>query len=402
VFAADGSVKATTLRATGTLNQGKQHITLYGRNDQGYTLVGNPFPCAIDVDKILTRYSGILQPQFWRWDATAGSYGGYTLVKKDNGSFYTIPSPFTGTSTNSITAQFIESGQGFFVQPVSTQTTTTTFDIQETDKVTSVSTVSPFKRKPSIEARLFINLNQYYATDSSVLADGVLATFSKNADTSQNVVKPFNIGENLGLMWGNNILTMEAHRPVSRTDTLRLKLWNTTQRKYQLQCKAENWLNGVKAYLVDNYLKVSTPISLTGAITTVNFTIDANAASAAQDRFIIVFKYSGALPVTSLNLQTDKEIAPATNKSMISVYPNPVRKGRMINLQIANIAAGNYQLSLYDGSGKRLLNKRITHTNGVKTEVISLSRSIAQGVYYLKLTGSNGDIIKQMPVTIIK
>jgi hypothetical protein len=403
VYAADGGTTATTLRATGIPNQGTQSIMLWGSNIQGFTLVGNPFACTIDFDKILTRHSDKLKPQFWRWDAKAGAvYGNYTLVRKDNGSYYTIPSPFTNTGNSSFSGQYIESGQGFFVQPVNEQTTTTGFDIQEKDKVTSVATASPFRRRPLVGGRLFVNLNQYFSIDSSVLVDGVLATFSMNADTTQSVVKQFNFGENLGLSRGNTVLIMEAHKPVSRTDTLKLKLWNTSKRSYQLQCKAEGWERGIWAYLVDNYLKKATPVNLTGDITTINFSIDTNAASAAQDRFMIVFKYSGALLSTLLNVRKGKDSIATDKDAPVTVYPNPVRKSRIINIKVTNIAAGNYQFSLYDGSGKRLLIKKIVYRGGSSSEQMNLPKAVAKGIYYLELADATGKVIEQVPVIIIE
>jgi hypothetical protein len=115
--------------------------------------------------------------------------------------------------------------------------------------------------------------------------------------------KLFNSGENLGVFVSNKTLVIDARRPVASTDTIFFSMSNMTRKQYKLQFVPSN-LNttGLSAFLKDNYLGTTTPVDLTST-NTVNFTVDtAIAASAASNRFVVVFRY--AAPVVSAGVIT--------------------------------------------------------------------------------------------------
>jgi hypothetical protein len=141
------------------------------------------------------------------------------------------------------------------------------------------------------------------------------------------------------------------------------------QQNYQLQIVAENVDNttGLTAFLNDSYLKTSTPINLSGT-TSVNFSITADAASAATNRFSISFNKPG--------------VVPASGNAAIVVYPNPVTNG-VINLQMNNMPAGNYNVRVFNSMGQTILVKFINRAAGSSTETIQLGRGFTKGVYQL-------------------
>jgi hypothetical protein len=104
-----------------------------------------------------------------------------------------------------------------------------------------------------------------------------------------------------------NVLEIEGRQPVAATDTIFFDMWNMKQMQYQLQFVPTN-LNvaGLTAYLQDNYLKTSTPIDLTNG-STATFTVDADAASSASNRFQIVFNNSNPVPVTFTGIQASQK-----------------------------------------------------------------------------------------------
>ncbi len=71
--------------------------------------------------------------------------------------------------------------------------------------------------------------------------------------------------------------------------------------------------------------------------------------------------------------------------SSVSVYPNPL-KGTSFTLTLSNMAAGSYELSVMDGSGKAAFSKTISHNGGSASQTITLNHALAAGIYYIKIT----------------
>ncbi len=70
--------------------------------------------------------------------------------------------------------------------------------------------------------------------------------------------------------------------------------------------------------------------------------------------------------------------------STIAVYPNPV-KGSRLNLELNNVAAGTYNLNLYNGLGQQVFSRQLMHTGGSSTQSIQLTNRLAKGVYQLRI-----------------
>lgn len=82
------------------------------------------------------------------------------------------------------------------------------------------------------------------------------------------------------------------------SDTFFFRLTKTVQRNYQFRVTTQNMGNHrLTAYLEDSYLASSIPINLYG-ITNLNFSVNADVASSAANRFRIVFKSMSVLPVS--------------------------------------------------------------------------------------------------------
>ena len=96
-------------------------------------------------------------------------------------------------------------------------------------------------------------------------------------------------------------------------DTIFLRMTNTGVKNYRFQTGTLNFVQaGMVAFLQDTYLNTNTPINLSGSINNIDFSITTDPASAAQDRFRIIFRLTGPLPVffTSIKAyQQAKDIA---------------------------------------------------------------------------------------------
>ena len=294
----------TTLRATGTLNQGTATTPVSGTST--YTLVGNPYASAIDFDKVWNANSGVIQDRFVEWNSQNGVNGAFALVQGNGaGSYTVVPSPFTGNPAASSNAQYIVSGQGFFVQPASS--TNGSLAITDNTKVSaSTAVVNPYRISPSTEQKLYVNLNLAGSDSTTTLADGIMERFDPTysaAIDGDDAPKQINFNENLGIESHSTDLIVEARPSVQKTDTVQLKLWNVSARPYQLQVKADQFAlaaaQGLHAYLEDSYLKTREELSLTGSVSTIPFTVTGDAASYDLHRFRIVFQSEATvLPLT--------------------------------------------------------------------------------------------------------
>ena len=82
------------------------------------------------------------------------------------------------------------------------------------------------------------------------------------------------------------------------------------------------------------------------------------------------------------------------SKNSVTIYPNPI-KGSTVALEI-NLQKGNYTIILTNGFGQQVMNKRMTHAGGAATETLESSKSLAAGVYQLRLTGEGVDMTRQI------
>jgi hypothetical protein len=91
---------ASTETFSGISNSGILQFN-FSNGGNGYNLLGNPYPSAIDWDAV--NIPSGLNGQFYLWDPTIGANGDYVYYIEGGGPANT-------------TTQFIQSGQGFFVE----------------------------------------------------------------------------------------------------------------------------------------------------------------------------------------------------------------------------------------------------------------------------------------------
>ena len=68
----------------------------------------------------------------------------------------------------------------------------------------------------------------------------------------------------------------------------------------------------------------------------------------------------------------------------ISIYPNPV-VGKTMNVQLSNIAAGNYEVVLYNANGQQVMAQTLQHAGGSITTTMNLPANLPSGIYQLKI-----------------
>lgn len=301
----------TVLRAGGALRIGNQTFAV---NATGFTPIPNPYPSPINFATITKNN---VPNSFYVWDPKmSGPDGVGAFVNVSfNGSTYDVtPTPASPIS------QYIQSHQSFLVRSTGAAGSLV---IKETDKVKAGS--DNVFRTGGVSQNLRINLMVNNADNTTAIADGVLSSYNtdfSDAVDEMDAVKMTNFNENIGMVRNGQVLTVERRSAISASDTIFLKLWNTAQTGYHLQFDPSNFSSSaIAAWLVDNYRHTSTPVSMS-SISDVAFSVTADAASAAADRFMVVFKANSTLPVNfttvkayqqSANVQVDWNVATESN-----------------------------------------------------------------------------------------
>ena len=290
----------TTLTCLGKLQTGSQTFTATGTTGK-YTLIGNPYASPLDFSQI-TRTNVI--NRFYAWDPTLNLLGAFVVLDDIDGDGVYDKS-VAGSSQTSI----IQSSQAFLVQTNATGAASVT--INETNKSTTNNNLV-FRPSGIGMAKLVTNLYLLNTDSSTILADGALEEFNNIFSDSVNLddaKKVSNTNENLSFLRHGVKLAMERRPDITQNDTLFVMLTATTQRSYRLEFIAQNINHPeLTAYFQDLYLNTSTPLSLTGT-TDINFSINADAASANANRFQIVFRPASVVPVTFTSVTAAKQNA---------------------------------------------------------------------------------------------
>jgi hypothetical protein len=369
----------TTLSSSGTILTGDQTYTTSSaiplNGGSGiYTLLGNPFASPIDW-ATLPRTN--LSNTYWGWDPNLSSTGGYVTVS--TAGSVTLISPFSGTTGLN---QYIQSGQGFFVQATAAAPSLT---IREQDKVSNYNANAFRTLSPNSIPLIAVNL-LYDNAGGQTLADGALAAFDanfSNSVTNEDASKIMNIAENVSLLEGTSLLSIDERQMPKQNDTLFLNITKLTKPQYTLQIFS-NQLNGLaKAYLEDKYLKTYLPLSLidTNRIT-VN--ISSDPASFNANRFRIVFDQpsTGILTIPNNNVKPE-----------IKVFPNPITD-RQINFQVTGIEKGDYNFNLHNSIGQQIFTATFNYDGTAAKQNILLTKKLPAGIYYLQITNKTKSFSK--------
>ncbi len=278
-----------TLSTSGTLVASDVTPTLtQGANI--FNFVANPYAAVLDFENLYTNNTSNLYDGYWYFDPTVLSSDGYqTYVHY--GAYTGSANDYSSTLTPT---QYIQKGQGFFVQNLAAGTSTLKFQSNETVSGNLHPEVFGTKALNKIATGLFIG---------SKNVDGAVAVFNSkfsNGIDKDDAVKISNHGENVAFTIAGKDYCADAYNLPTTTDKLSMHLYNLkANTTYTLKLDASHFVgNGVDAYLQDNVLNKKT--LLVGTNNDVLFTTGTNATTDAN-RCSIVFGAT-ALPVKSISL----------------------------------------------------------------------------------------------------
>jgi hypothetical protein len=350
----------TTLRMTGAINSGNQNVSI---GATGFTVVGNPYASPINLNALAkTNGSTNVADNFYVWDPKmAGTFGvgAYVNILWNTGtsSYDITPSPVSPVS------QYIQSGEAFFATSTGSAGN---LIIKETDKTASGSD-NVFRVISGNDQKIRTNLYAINADGTTSILDGTLNSYNSifsDVIDKDDAAKLTNFGENIATIREGKTFIVERRNAIG--DNINLKIWQMNQQTYLLQIVTENLAAYVTAYLQDSYLKINTPLNISGT-TAINFSITSDAASAAENRFAIVF---------------GKPAVTAPGSSNIMVYPNPVTNG-IINVRFDNMPQGNYLIKIVNNLGQTVLSKTINHLQATNIEKLQINK---KGIYHIEIT----------------
>ena len=142
--------------------------------------------------------------------------------------------------------------------------------------------------------------------------------------------------------------------------------------------------NGVAAFTVE---KSTDGISFTkiGEVSAKN---TATASYTATDNDVVTTTSYYRIKAISTDgtISYSNTVKLTTNYSpLTSIYPNPL-VGRILNIQLGNVEAGKYVVSITNELGQTVTKETISHSGGVGTHSINIKESIASGVYHVTIS----------------
>jgi hypothetical protein len=275
-------------------------------------VVGNPYASPLDFQSLYNSNSTLIEEQFYIWQAALGTTtGGYVLVKPTtDGSYEYIPNDNASANPPSAANRLIHSGQGFLVMPKgfnASSTASGTLQLQEAHKAGGTPRAGVLRQMDAPPAKLYVNVYTEWMGEKTLL-DGVLAQYDARYSTGEgDVEKATNMSENLAIQKEAKTLIVSSSVIPRPGDTLRLRLWNTTSKTYQLDVRSAAFAaTGLQAVLLDRFLQKETLLNGNDAVTSYSFQVTGDAASRDPLRFVIHFRASVAqsplpLVVTTLS-----------------------------------------------------------------------------------------------------
>ena len=88
------------------------------------------------------------------------------------------------------------------------------------------------------------------------------------------------------------------------------------------------------------------------------------------------------------------------NSPLITIYPNPL-VGKTLNVQVTNVAAGKYVVSIYNVLGEKVAEQSIAHSGGSATHAITINNTLARGIYSVTIReASSNQIVHQTSISV--
>ena len=276
---------AVTVNATGTINSGNiampvTYTAVSGQANDGWNLLGNPYPSAYDWNAFRDNNVGItnIDSTIYIFDATSGSYKSYN-----------------SNSGGSLTNGIIPQGASFWVKANATSPALT---LTEQFKTTTPP-IALFKNNSADELKLVLTRDSA-TSDIFILAHHVGSTVYKDAYDITKLAGEINL---MSKGIDGIDLTYDARPILPENDTVNVYVsgGNTT---YTLAVNSLPISSGKQYFLLDKKLG---SISLLVVDFTYNYTTSTTDSSSFGNRFQLIIGSHAALPVSFQKFTATKQ-----------------------------------------------------------------------------------------------
>jgi hypothetical protein len=182
------------------------------------------------------------------------------------------------------------------------------------------------------------------------------------------------------------VFKLLAPVPVTFTDIRADK----QQKNVLVSWKVENEVN-IREYAIEksadgrNFTQVATKAATGNNGASVSYSwLDVQAAVGANFYRVRSLGQAGDIKLSRVVKATIE-----ADPGMITVYPNPVKEDRLIQVSLTSMPKGVYQVSIINELGQTLLRKQLNHPGGNSVYPVRLSKGMAHGNYNLELTDEN-------------
>lgn len=362
----------TTLRAHGNIKTGDVVLTNLTTNPNRYVFVGNPYQAPIDLQSVLDASTGFKKTFYQIWDPTRNVRGAYVTVN-------------IALNTNSVTGseatRLVQPGQAFFIQ---TAATTQTLNFKEAHKLLETTTTKVFRTAAENPTQMRFTLYENSAlSQSESAADGFVVLFDEsysNDIDEMDAVKITNQDENIGALNSGKVLSFESRNLPTVSDVIPLSHNQYRNTNYTYKVKV-NGIDNVNAYLFDKYTNSRTLLE-NGAETSIAFTVNASDASAATDRFDVVF---------STTLGNEESVF----SNSLKVYPNPVTQNQFF-IQLPTQQGESLSVKLVNLLGQEVYSKSLDVSEGIVK--IQPETQLQSGVYLVNISNGTSTATKKLIV----
>jgi hypothetical protein len=349
----------TILRSTGSIFIGDYILNgaSLNQNPGGYSLIGNPYQCPINVEQILDDSYLIDQQYYYSWDPnTSNNQGSYVLWDRE-----LQENNVTGSTINN----FVQPGQAFFIRK-NNVIDSAIVTIKESHKNVNEQNNQVFKLTKSNIGK--VNVQLVGAFDNISL-DGVIYKFKPSGDNIVNekdALKFSNFDEDIAIRRnGINLSIEDASIPLDQ-DEIPLFLTKYRNFNYVLKIHYTNPFSSINAFLFDSFLQNYIPLSL-NTWTNYSFNVNVNNDSSNSSRFKIIF--------SSSTLNHSQE-----GVKKLTVFPNP--SNGKFNIQLSSPESDTCNVFIYNSSGKLIVSKEYLISNGL----ININEYLTKGLYLIKVT----------------
>jgi hypothetical protein len=341
---------ASNSLSPGSLNVGNQTVTAIFGTNSGYNLISNPYPSSIDLQKLTLGAN--ISPNFYLWDLSLGTRGGYTTVAYTGSGNYIIPI-----------------ASAFFVR--ATAATNNTIGFTESAKSSAaLSNTNLAGTANSIALQL--------KGENDIIWDNLLINFDDNAANGtdkKDALKLLNPDASFYTINADGASLAIDYRPLSNKISIPLGITTSANNKYTIQVSALTAATNSTIFLHDKLTDTYTKIE-TGA----SYSFTATSTEALNNRFEI----TSAKSSNTLTTETTAGNYTATVSSTPTQF--------IINYSAPSAAATTVRLINTNGIAVRTTNA------GIQTKgTITIANSqFAQGLYIVEVKMGNQTIIQKL------